>query len=100
MKQRILAMAQGVLIALVVLSGAIAMPILFRPFYYLYLKLALPLIAWMITGDRKAYDYLAGSIESFPPKEKLSEELRDAGFSDVRALGLTFSIVAVHVATK
>ncbi len=73
---------------------------LFRPFYYLYLKLALPLIAWMITGDRKAYDYLAGSIESFPPKEKLSEELRDAGFSDVRALGLTFSIVAVHVATK
>ena len=73
---------------------------LFRPFYYLYLKLALPLIAWAITGDRKAYDYLAGSIESFPPKEKLSEELRDAGFSEVRALGLTFSIVAVHIATK
>lgn len=73
---------------------------LFRPFYYLYLKLALPLIAWMITGDRKAYDYLAGSIESFPPKEKLSEELRAAGFSDVRALGLTFSIVAVHIAQK
>ena len=73
---------------------------LFRPFYYLYLKLALPLIAWAITGDRKAYDYLAGSIESFPPKEKLSEELRVAGFSEVRALGLTFSIVAVHIATK
>lgn len=73
---------------------------LFRPFYYLYLKLALPLIAWAITGDRKAYDYLAGSIESFPPKEKLAEELRDAGFSDVRALGLTFSIVAVHIATR
>ena len=73
---------------------------LFRPFYYLYLKLALPLIAWAITGDRKAYDYLAGSIESFPPKEKLSEELRAAGFSEVRALGLTFSIVAVHIATK
>ena len=72
----------------------------FRPFYYLYLKLALPLIAWAITGDRKAYDYLAGSIESFPPKEKLSEELRAAGFSEVRALGLTFSIVAVHIATK
>lgn len=73
---------------------------LFRPFYYLYLKIALPLIAWAITGDRKAYDYLAGSIEAFPPKELLSEELRSAGFSDVRALGLTFSIVAIHVATK
>lgn len=73
---------------------------LFRPFYYLYLKLALPLIARVITGDRKAYNYLAGSIESFPPKEKLTEELRMAGFSDVRALGLTFSIVAIHVAIK
>lgn len=73
---------------------------LFRPFYYLYLKLVLPLIAWAITGDRKAYDYLAGSIESFPPKEGLSEELRSAGFSEVCALGLTFSIVAVHVAKK
>lgn len=73
---------------------------LFRPFYYLYLKLALPLIAWAITGDRKAYDYLAGSIESFPPKEELSDELRAAGFSEVRALGLTFSIVAIHIAAK
>ena len=73
---------------------------LFRPFYYLYLKLALPLIAWLITGDRRAYDYLAGSIESFPPKEKLAEELRAAGFRDVRAIGLTFSIVAIHTAKK
>lgn len=73
---------------------------LFRPFYYLYLKLALPLIAWAITGDRKAYDYLAGSIESFPPKNVLSEELQVAGFSEVCALGLTFSIVAIHVAKK
>ncbi|MGN0834258.1 MAG: ubiquinone/menaquinone biosynthesis methyltransferase [Candidatus Spyradosoma sp.] len=73
---------------------------LFRPFYYLYLKTALPLIAWAITGDRKAYDYLAGSIEAFPPKEKLSEELRAAGFSEVRALGMTFSVVAVHIARR
>ncbi len=73
---------------------------LFHPFYYLYLKLALPLIAWAITGDRKAYDYLAGSIEAFPPKEGLSAELRAAGFSDVRALGMTFSVVAVHVARR
>lgn len=74
--------------------------LLFRPFYYLYLKLVLPLIAWVITGDRKAYDYLAGSIESFPAKEQLSEELCAAGFSEVRAVGLTFSIVAIHVARK
>lgn len=73
---------------------------LFRPFYYLYLKLALPLIAWLITGDRKAYNYLAGTIASFPPKEKLSDELRAVGFHEVQAVGLTFSIVAIHIAKK
>ena len=72
----------------------------FRPFYRFYLKFVLPLVARVITGDKKAYDYLAGSIEAFPPKERLSQELRDAGFSDVRAFGMTFSIVAVHVAEK
>lgn len=34
MKHRLLALLQTVLIALVVLSGAIALPILFRPFFY------------------------------------------------------------------
>lgn len=72
----------------------------FRPFYYVYLKFFLPLIAHVVTGDKKAYDYLAGSIEAFPPKEKLSAELKDAGFTSVSAYGLTASIVAVHVAEK
>ncbi len=69
-----------------------------RPFYYLYLKTFLPLVAWATTGDRKAYEYLAGSIASYPTKEAISEELRAAGFSKVRAIGLTGSIVAIHIA--
>lgn len=69
-----------------------------RPFYYIYLKTLLPLVAWAATGDRKAYEYLGGSIASFPSKEKISDELRAAGFSKVRAIGLTGSIIAIHVA--
>ena len=72
----------------------------FRPIYFLYLKFLLPLVARAVTGDKKAYDYLAGSIEAFPRKERLAAELRDAGFSSVRAIGLTASIVAIHVAEK
>lgn len=72
----------------------------FRPIYFLYLKFLLPLVARAVTGDKKAYDYLAGSIEAFPPKDRLAAELRDAGFSSVRAIGLTASIVAIHVAEK
>jgi demethylmenaquinone methyltransferase / 2-methoxy-6-polyprenyl-1,4-benzoquinol methylase len=69
-----------------------------RPFYYIYLKTLLPLVAWAATGDRKAYEYLGGSIASFPSKEKIAEELIEAGFSKVRAIGLTGSIIAIHVA--
>ncbi len=72
----------------------------FRPLYYLYLKYLLPRLAALATGDKGAYDYLAGSIESFPGKEELSGQIRAAGFSSVEATGLTFGIVALHEAVK
>ena len=72
----------------------------FRPIYYLYLKYILPLVAAIATGDKSAYDYLAGSIENFPTKEALANELTRAGFETVEATGVTFSIIAIHEATK
>ena len=72
----------------------------FRPFYYIYLKWILPRLAAMTTGDKGAYDYLAGSIEQFPSKNTLSQQIREAGFSSVEATGLTASIVAIHEAIK
>ena len=72
----------------------------FRPFYYLYLKHILPRVAALATGDKNAYDYLAGTIESFPTKEALTQELSDAGYNTINSSGLTFSIVAIHNAKK
>jgi len=72
----------------------------FRPIYYLYLKHILPRLASLATGDKSAYDYLAGTIESFPTKAGLAAQIKDAGFASVRATGLTFSVVAIHEATK
>lgn len=72
----------------------------FRPFYYLYLKYILPFVAGLATGDKGAYDYLAGTIENFPTKGALGEQLKEAGFKTVQATGLTFSIVAIHEAVK
>jgi demethylmenaquinone methyltransferase/2-methoxy-6-polyprenyl-1,4-benzoquinol methylase len=70
----------------------------FRPVYYAYLKLVLPLIAGVVTGDRTAYEYLGGSIEQFPGREEMSAEIRRAGFKRVHAIPLTFGIVALHEA--
>jgi len=69
-----------------------------KPFYRIYLKGLLPTLAKWTTGNRSAYDYLVGSINSFPEKETLSGEFRKAGFREVNAIGLTGSIVALHVA--
>lgn len=70
----------------------------FRPFYYTYLKFILPGIAGLVTGDRLAYEYLGGSIEQFPAREKMSLEISRAGFRSVSALPCTFGIVALHEA--
>lgn len=70
----------------------------FRPFYYAYLKLILPAIADVVTGDKAAYEYLCGSIELFPGRQSMSEEIHRAGFASVKATPLTFGIVALHEA--
>ena len=72
----------------------------FRPLYYLYLRGILPWLGWLMTRDRKAYLYLGGSIASFPDREGLCAELEEAGFSAVRSLGMTFSVVALHEGSK
>ncbi|MGZ0657557.1 bifunctional demethylmenaquinone methyltransferase/2-methoxy-6-polyprenyl-1,4-benzoquinol methylase UbiE [Coraliomargarita sp. W4R53] len=72
----------------------------FRPIYYFYLKFILPWVAAIATGDKSAYDYLAGTIENFPTKEALSEQLKLAGYKTSEATGLTCSIVAIHEASK
>lgn len=72
----------------------------FRPIYYVYLKYLLPPFAGIATGRKDAYDYLAGSIEGFPTRAALADEIMTAGFDRVEATGLTFSIVAIHEGTK
>lgn len=72
----------------------------FRPIYYTYLKYILPTLASFATGNKDAYNYLAGTIEGFPSKQLLCDQIKEAGFTTVSAKGLTFSIVAIHEATK
>jgi demethylmenaquinone methyltransferase/2-methoxy-6-polyprenyl-1,4-benzoquinol methylase len=70
----------------------------FAPFYYFYLKRILPKLASSLTGDQGAYEYLGGSIASFPAREAMTAELKRAGFSQIHAKALTFGIVALHQA--
>jgi len=70
----------------------------FRPIYLCYLRWILPAIAARVTGDRAAYVYLNESIEEFPGREVLAQEMRAAGFTAVTAQALTCGVVALHQA--
>ncbi len=70
----------------------------FAPIYFAYLRHVLPRVAAWCTGDRSAYEYLCGSIEAYPDRHAIASEIRAAGFSEVRAIPLTFGTVALHIA--
>lgn len=68
----------------------------FSPVYYAYLLRVCPWLARLATGERSAYEYLGGSIESFPNRVELAAEMTGAGFQRVQATPLTLGIVALH----
>ena len=72
----------------------------FRPLYYFYLRLILPWMARLVTGDRDAYLYLGSSISAFPDRFGLVREFENAGFEKIRFTSLTFAIVALHLGYK
>ncbi len=92
MKEKILAVAKGVLIALVILSGAIALPILFRPFYWWHIEpLDIPSQVGLTPAQiRQAYgemmDYCMGLSETFSVGVLPYSQSGAAHFADVRKL--------------
>lgn len=71
-----------------------------RPFYYFYLRGLLPFFARLVTGNRKAYEYLGASISGFPDRFGLADELRQVGFDKVSFVSLTGALVALHMGEK
>jgi demethylmenaquinone methyltransferase/2-methoxy-6-polyprenyl-1,4-benzoquinol methylase len=68
--------------------------------YLWYFKYMLPLIGRMISGHNAAYSYLPASVGSFPPPDRFMTILRQAGFTDVRAVPLTLGIVYLYTGVK
>lgn len=91
-KEKYMGIAQAVLIALVILAGAIAVPILFRPFFYLHIKpLDLPAQTGLTVMEIKtAYgqmlDYCIGASDTFSVGVLPFSESGAAHFADVRRL--------------
>jgi demethylmenaquinone methyltransferase/2-methoxy-6-polyprenyl-1,4-benzoquinol methylase len=69
----------------------------FAALYHFYSRRILPLIGGALSGSRDAYTYLPESVRKFPSAGELAEEMRRAGFAEVRYERFTGGIVALHL---
>jgi demethylmenaquinone methyltransferase/2-methoxy-6-polyprenyl-1,4-benzoquinol methylase len=68
--------------------------------FRLYFHSILPFLGGIISGNPGAYRYLPRSVDDFPDPEGLCNEMRKAGFKDVRNRPLTCGIAYLHVGEK
>lgn len=68
--------------------------------YGFYSRAILPKVGGMISGSREAYSYLPESVRKFPDAEGVAEQMREAGFVNVRFERMTGGIVALHLGER
>jgi demethylmenaquinone methyltransferase / 2-methoxy-6-polyprenyl-1,4-benzoquinol methylase len=85
---------------LVILDFSLPSLPVIRPLYGFYLNRVLPLIAGLLTGERGAYQYLAGSIHQFPSGKAMWELMETCGFVEPVARPLSFGIATVYTAKR
>jgi demethylmenaquinone methyltransferase/2-methoxy-6-polyprenyl-1,4-benzoquinol methylase len=68
--------------------------------YLWYFKYLLPCVGRMVSGHNAAYSYLPASVGVFPPPSEFMTILRQAGFTDIRAVPLTLGIVYLYTARR
>ena len=71
-----------------------------RSLYRWYFTRVLPLVGRAVSGHGAAYSYLPASVGTFPPPADFVTTLRRAGFTDVRAVPLSFGIVYLYVGVR
>jgi len=68
--------------------------------YNFYFKHILPFVGGVISGDRKAYEYLPASVFAFPQGEVFLNIMRRAGYSNVSQRRLSFGIASLYIGEK
>jgi demethylmenaquinone methyltransferase/2-methoxy-6-polyprenyl-1,4-benzoquinol methylase len=71
-----------------------------RSLYSAYFRYLLPAIGRLVSKHNSAYSYLPESVGTFPPPRGFVGIIAKHGFSNVRAVSLTFGIVYLYIAEK
>ncbi len=73
---------------------------LVRGSYLAYLRIVVPFVGGLISGNRRAYRYLDESIEAFHGPDAFCRLMGQAGFSQVQAVPLTWGVASVYSGLK
>jgi len=73
---------------------------IFSRLYRLYFTKILPFIGGIISGNRKAYEYLPDSVYKFPKKDVYRQMILDAGFSEAQFNPMSFGICDATICIK
>jgi demethylmenaquinone methyltransferase / 2-methoxy-6-polyprenyl-1,4-benzoquinol methylase len=71
-----------------------------RAAYLGYFRHVLPRIGRAVSRHDAAYDYLPASVSAFATPDDFVKILRQSGFTDIRAVPLTFGIVFLYTGRR
>jgi len=71
-----------------------------RPLYDLYTRHIIPTVGRMVSKDVRAYSYLPESIAAVPQGDEMTAIMLGAGFSEARAIPLTFGVCTIYEGVK
>ncbi|MDD5225983.1 MAG: ubiquinone/menaquinone biosynthesis methyltransferase [Candidatus Omnitrophica bacterium] len=71
-----------------------------RLFFFPYLRFILPLLGWILSGNRKAYGFLSGSVRKFQAPEETVRLMETAGYRDCTSKSFAFGTATLIIGTK
>ena len=71
-----------------------------RPIYFGYLKLFVPLLGAIVCGDRAAYAYILSSLKTYPAQLGVEAKMRELGFAHVKTINLLGGAMSINYAEK
>jgi len=86
--------------AVVILEFSKPIVPMLRIVFAFYFQHILPKLGAIISGDRKAYQYLPDSVIKFPAQQALAAIMQSCGFANVQYRNLSGGIAALHWGRK
>jgi demethylmenaquinone methyltransferase/2-methoxy-6-polyprenyl-1,4-benzoquinol methylase len=85
---------------LVVLETAIPQNYLIQKFYRFYTQFIMPVIGWIFSKDKSAYQYLSDSAAAFPFGKAFNNILAKNGFIAIEDITQTLGVASIYRAQK